>query len=334
MNININNFYNIIKKKYPDRLHHNKININNIHNANKLDTNFLNNEMSNELNNYKYIWKILYENSTIYINSSVYINNDKLLKLYILPVIRRILFIRNLTNNYYPIEINIWLSNYKKYLPKNKGDIIDITHVNSGSCTIYDRKDMNGEIYIWRKEELLKVLLHELLHSTKVDYHFNHNIDKLVKNKFNINDNINVNESYTEILATLFHHIINSKNYNDYIKRLNKQIKYSNNQMNNILIHNGYNDINELLRNKTNKTNKIFKQNTSVFSYYILKTLLLNNNKIFIKFLMDNDLIFHPKNTNKYYKLLLTSFNKCRIKNGYKDNTKRYIKNNSLKMTI
>lgn len=117
------------------------------------------------LDSYNNLWETKSDNTIIYL----FLEDDKidkwkdLLKL----LYWRVNFIRKIANNQKPLVIWIYPSDYKKQLPKNK--VITPDDINSGSTTTYIGTNENGIIYIWRKEEILKVLLHELIHSFNMD---------------------------------------------------------------------------------------------------------------------------------------------------------------------
>jgi len=82
----------------------------------------------------------------------------------------RVSFMRKLCKNEKPLKIWVWPTPWKKTLPKSgqftEGDI------NSGSSTMWllgPRANENGDICLWRKEEILKVLVHELVHAFRID---------------------------------------------------------------------------------------------------------------------------------------------------------------------
>ncbi len=254
-------------------------------------------------------------NDTYFVNSRnnkiwLVSNHKRLDKKLINCLINRIISFKRYSGNDIENKIYIWLTDIKKQFPKKRNIILGIKNVNSASCEVYppDVK-INGNIYIWRKEEVAKVLIHELLHSLRYDYYSQNNeLDSMIKKKFNINNHININESYTETLATILNCIYftleNNRSFEYFIALLLNEIEHSNRQVKKILYHYSYHDIGELFRKNSNK---IFKQNTSVFSYYILKNMLLNNVLEFVKFIIQNKLKY-PKNGNKkYYKLLINS---------------------------
>jgi hypothetical protein len=117
------------------------------------------------VNLYNNLWETKSDNTTIYLfleNENIHKWKDLLKLLY-----WRVNFIRNIAKNKKPLIIWIYPSDYKKQIPAN--NIITPDDINSGSTTTYIGKNENGIIYIWRKEEILKVLLHELIHSFNID---------------------------------------------------------------------------------------------------------------------------------------------------------------------
>ena len=62
---------------------------------------------------------------------------------------------------------------------------------------------------MWRKEELKKVIIHELLHSLQIDK----NIKPLSLN-MNIQKSLNINETFIEIIAEILYYIYLNLEYN------------------------------------------------------------------------------------------------------------------------
>ena len=79
----------------------------------------------------------------------------------------------------------------------------------------------------FRKEELYKVLIHELIHYLKLDLVRKVEFPDYYK-YFNIpqNTEIRLNEAYTEIFAVIFNSMINT-NESELISVLNRELKYS-----------------------------------------------------------------------------------------------------------
>ncbi len=188
------------------------------------------------------------------------------------------------TENKYYLEI--FLSSKKKFFNKNL-DSIDSDNINSGAT-------LPGEyIYLWRCEELTKVLIHELVHYLHLDMARYQNKFKVLYKDINLEAGmINPNEAYTEFLA-LFLMSIWSFYYNSFDgelnefvnKRLTIELGWSYHQIAKILKYfKCYSNYDDLFTN-----NCTFKQNTNVLSYFILKTYFLQNiNIILSKFNLQN----------------------------------------------
>lgn len=167
---------------------------------------------------------------------------------------------------YHEVDIVLYPSNYKKYFPKKE---FTPKNINSG-YTSYP-----NQIVIFRKEEIIKVLIHEFLHLYKTHpFHYNEKFDLLLKKQYCIenNNSLNLYEAYVEVFAVIinscFYSIHNKKN----IKTILKQE----------LIHSRLNAYYSL------NTYKPFKENTNAFSYLIIKYALFNNFDNLIKVLDDN----------------------------------------------
>ena len=86
---------------------------------------------------------------------------------HILLTIQLISYFNN--NNITNITINYYLLNNKKYI--NNKTIFTNHQVNSGTST----KGFNKIIDIWRKEEIIKVTFHELIHALELDFNYTNN---------------------------------------------------------------------------------------------------------------------------------------------------------------
>lgn len=251
-------------------------------------------------------------------------------------IIRRIEYMNKLTqSNHLPKNIKIYLTQQNKTLMINN---INGNHQNK---KIYNNKITSesinsavtdGEtIVIFREEECLKCLLHELIHFHGLDkklynFYFNNTgvnqIINLVRNTHNINkkDEQRISESFTECLANILNIIINSRDKNLFINSFKKLLRFELNfsiqQISKILYKLNYKYFNDFLikdNNKNNKhnLNKTLNQSIDVFCYHILKTYLLLNlegfvNKIVINIInnrnYDDEII--PFVTSSIYKIL------------------------------
>ena len=183
-------------------------------------------------------------------------------------------------------HVTIFLTPFKKKLDINSSNILGAKNANSG-FTYTNHTD--NAIIIYRKEEFFKVFIHESIHYYGVDKalhkplndptHYN----KFIK-LFNINNNdfisIGFNESITEFWAFIMFLCIIS--YDRSIKLANFIAEYERLykielvhiifQLVKILNHNNL-TYTQLL----SKTNSKYRETTHIFSYYIIKTMLVYN---------------------------------------------------------
>ena len=118
-------------------------------------------------------------------------------------------------------KILILLSDAKKEKNKNNKLVLDATNINTG-VTIACQE--NGMIFLYRKEELIKVFIHEVIHSMCIDFakvSINNKIIKSLKEMFNIKSNFTVNESYTEFWANIINTLfisaeVSEQNFNSF----------------------------------------------------------------------------------------------------------------------
>ncbi|AYV76057.1 MAG: hypothetical protein Terrestrivirus4_105 [Terrestrivirus sp.] len=164
----------------------------------------------------------------------------------------------------------------KQISPENNYDegILCPSNINSGSSI------MGINVMIWRKEEVHKVLFHELIHFFGFDFHsHNHGyaeLRKYVMDTYNVRVVDSPNESYTECIATIIHSLFVSfythKSFSDVFRY---ELLFTLYQVSKILSFYKISTIDEL-------GYKIITQTTSVFSYFFIKGLLLFNiDKVF-----------------------------------------------------
>ena len=186
------------------------------------------------------------------------------------------------------LELHLFLTPFKKLLPKKKGTTIGPENVNSGMTRPCQK---TTRIMIFRQEEFMKLVIHETVHALGIDmpqrfYKFyQERLDRI----FGIDSTYNLNETYTEFWAVtinILFQIIQSigpvnRHTNDptYIKGLiqdcySLETTFSRIQTIKVLDWMGL-SLHDLV-NKTQKRGD-FKEDTHVFAYYILKYLLMEN---------------------------------------------------------
>jgi len=237
----------------------------------------------------------------IYYNKKTNISYEKIFKNY-----NRLLIISNIYNINKDICFHLVLTNSKRIMPKN--NYFETKNFNGGFTYIYHNNNIQkADIYIFRYDEYFKVMLHELIHHIGI---INDSMLKLpneiivdLKKYFNISNdsNIQVNEGNVEFWATIYNLIFISIEYNIEFKKLyKKELEFSINQYFKLRCINKY---------------KIWKENTNIFSYFIIKLILLYNYKEFINLKLPYDnKIFCNFIKNKYNNDFITKIKK--IKNN------------------
>jgi hypothetical protein len=254
-------------QQIPPQLYNSHIDINVLNNFVELNIlDYLFNKLE-----YTHKYNISYKNLTI--NLVIY-SKTKITKTLLNGILTRIITMGLFKSQDTKIVINvdIFLTQFKKLMNKDT-KILGPREINSGFA------ERNKKLCIFRSEELNKVLVHELIHYLDLDLQ---DVDfKDFYKFFNISPNQKVllNEAYTEIIAILINSIIDSPNITSNRTILNNELKFSFYQVSKILLFYGFADANEFFQANTNTK---FKQKTSIFSYFIVKTILLYNLNTFL----------------------------------------------------
>lgn len=242
-------------------------------NKNIYDNHFATLDIQHLSESHDLIYKeIHYKDHKLYIYTIKELSENKF-KLDIDLIIFIIEFMENFfNNNKLKINLTLFLCNKKKKLNKNKPyKIITPSETNSGSTYSHE------SIFIWRCEEIYKVLIHELIHYFGFDEKIlNYSIFNY-KSLFCIKDEDRISEAITESLAVIIHTYIMSKKLNlSFIKLIKCEILFSLFQSKKLLNYFNINDLNDIIKEKNN-CNIYFNQKTSAFSYFIIKTALIYN---------------------------------------------------------
>jgi hypothetical protein len=209
------------------------------------------------------------------------------------------------------LKITSYLTPFKKTLPGNNSTVLGPSNVNTAFTY---RCQENGEIIIYRKEEIFKVFLHETFHTLGLDWNDDHHSDNLVTNikrLFPIKSNMKIAETYCEFWACFMnsiftaYHLTDGSNVDEFLIYseycLSFERVFSLLQVVKILRFMGltYQD----LHKSTGAT--LYKENTNVFVYYILKCILLFNVNDFLGWCYsnNNNMIAFDTNKNNFAKL-------------------------------
>ena len=253
------------------------------------------------------------------------------------------LFLRSLVwlqiNNKKKLKFKSWLSSINKKMPDKKCDNIGPKNVNTGSTY---RGECNT-INIWRKEEIKKVLIHEMGHCMEIEFgppfykkkHQNgyNDIIEYIINIFNINRNTEIriyeayNETWSLIMNTIFSviemgikdkKIIKDKFYQLFISEIN----FSMFQCAKIIQHFNFNNCESFFSNKgfseKERYNSQYKQSSSIISYYIIKSAFIYNINNFMEFCFQNNKdLFKIKFNNDSFSEFKILIEKCLFDEKY-----------------
>jgi hypothetical protein len=211
------------------------------------------------------------------------------------------------------LTIKIFLTDEKKELPSMRGDIIGVDNVNSAFSDVCKK---NGEIIIYRQEEWFKILIHECLHNYGLDFSLMDqsvmasDLFKVFPLGMNIGDAL-LSETYTETWAEILnlafisidllrdkYSVADWNTFSLYFHFLIQiELIHSLAQTQKILYHYdlSYEDLLE------RKSACKYKQNSHVFEYYVLKSVLLSNYPDFLCWADENlkNLIAFPNGNEK-----------------------------------
>jgi hypothetical protein len=205
------------------------------------------------------------------------------------------------------LTVFIYMIDIKKEFPNMQTHVIDHTHVNSALTRTCDTEN---NIVIFRKEEWFKVLIHETFHSFSLDFSGYLGLNVLnakLKTIFNIDSEFNAYESYSEFWAELLNVLFisfifnkNKESFNEYWQSVSVilfyEIQFSLMQCVKVLnfMKLNYTDL------FTNRGKKLYKEKTNVFSYHILKTILLFNIDDFLAWCKQYNLSILQFNNKKF----------------------------------
>lgn len=209
------------------------------------------------------------------------------------------------------IVIYLYMTSLEKKIPNLKINVLDETNINTAFTTTCI---VDSEIVIYRKEEWFKVLIHESFHNFNMDFSgMNTDLcNKCILSIFPVDSNVNLYESYAEfwaeIVNALFCSFISLKNKTDLDRFLensnyfiNYERKYSFFQLSKALNYMGlkYIDLYDDTEYSESLRNTMYKEKTNVLSYFVIKTILMNNFQSFLYWCKTNNLsLMQFKKTN------------------------------------
>ena len=195
-----------------------------------------------------------------------------------------------------------YFTKLEKKTPESNIDIIDQIHVNTGFTTTCP---VNSEIVIFREEEWFKVFMHETFHNFALDFSDMNNTmcHKMILTIFNVKSHVNLYEAYTEFWAEIMNVAICSflslKKKDDEEEFLtnceffiNFERTYSFFQMVKALDFMGlkYSNLYHTKHESEIMRSTLYKENTNVLAYYVIKTIMMNNYQSFLSWCKINNL--------------------------------------------
>ena len=227
--------------------------------------------LKNYLDTLNHIKTIKFHNINIHI---IYNLNDDIDMNYIRKVLYRAHKITMYINKIF--NIHLVLSPFKKEFNQSNPIILDTHNCNSGLTYIYLNTDVpNVDIYIIRKEEFGKVIIHEIIHHINLIHSsFKHSNIKKLKDHFKIlpDANIDPNETIVELCATIFHlYQLSIENKQDLYNLFKDELKYS------------LYKTQQLLELQKQMKNGMWYEKSNIYCYIIFKTIIMYNISEFIK---------------------------------------------------
>lgn len=251
------------------------------------------------------------------------------------------------------LVVYFYFTHLEKHLPTSHLSILDEIHVNTAftaNCS---------EIVVYRKEEWFKVFVHETFHHFGLDFsEMNNNaVNNCILNLFHVHSEVNLYESYAECWAEIinvlfcsFKTLRNKNNVEEFLSAsqffIDLERTYSFFQMAKVLNFMGltYSDL--YLSSTLEKSTMLYKEKTNVLSYYIIKTILLNNYPSFLSWCHHhNSSLLQFKKTKStqlaYCALIANNYKTKSMMNGMDENNKLIYQNripnyilSNLRMTI
>ena len=221
------------------------------------------------------------------------------------------------------INIYLYFTDHKKYLPESSNTIIDETHANTAFTFACNTVRSSNSIYIFRIEEWFKVFIHETFHTFGLDFSAKNQtkLNEIIHSVFPVDNDPAFYETYSEVWAELLNAMfitLKLKNPSQRIEKLENLVFYeslfSQFQCAKILDFMGieYPQLWGKDAKSIEKRNKKYRENTNVMAYFIFKSAFFYKINDFVEWCIENNnnsLNFNGKNDVKFFKTLLKIYN-------------------------
>ena len=240
------------------------------------------------------------------------------------------------------LVVYLYFTSLEKNLPDSNILILDEINVNTAFTTTCPK---DSEIVVFRKEEWFKVFIHETFHNFGLDFSDMNNdfANNCILNIFKVNSQVNLYESYTEFWAEIINASFCSffltkekTNFDDFLSNfeilINFERTFSFFQLVKTLNFMGltYKDLYSTTEQSHILRENLYKEKTNVLSYYIIKTILINNYQGCLSWCKTNNfslLQFNktPSNQKEFCKFIEKNYKTSSMLNGIVD-TQSFLK--------
>jgi hypothetical protein len=237
------------------------------------------------------------------------------------------------------LNIYIYMTDFKKRFPTEKGQSLDAIHANTGMAYHCAK---NNDVVVYRKEEWFKVLIHELFHAFGLSFiesdmepEVHAGMQRSLQRMYAISHPVRIYETYCEIWARILNVVFDCFMDDDATTKSLNPIQATDLQLQVFMecvmdgLHENarfaqqqcaklmrYMDITyATLANPTKENREIvskkYRENTNIFAYYVLTCVLLHSPDEFIVWCYKNNPFTRskPRNNILQFRTIPSNFN-------------------------
>uniref|UniRef100_A0A6C0I4I4 Uncharacterized protein n=1 Tax=viral metagenome TaxID=1070528 RepID=A0A6C0I4I4_9ZZZZ len=237
------------------------------------------------------------------------------------------------------LNIYIYMTDFKKRFPTEKGQSLDAIHANTGMAYHCAK---NNDVVVYRKEEWFKVLIHELFHAfglsfieSDMEAEVHAGMQRSLQRMYAISHPVRIYETYCEIWARILNVVFDCFMGDDATTKSLNPIQATDLQLQVFMecvmdgLHENarfaqqqcaklmrYMDITyATLANPTKENREIvskkYRENTNIFAYYVLTCVLLHSPDEFIAWCYKNNPFRRttPRNNIMQFRTIPSNFN-------------------------
>lgn len=237
------------------------------------------------------------------------------------------------------LNIYIYMTDFKKRFPTEKGQSLDAIHANTGMAYHCAK---NNDVVVYRKEEWFKVLIHELFHAfglsfieSDMEAEVHAGMQRSLQRMYAISHPVRIYETYCEIWARILNVVFDCFMDDDATTKSLNPIQATDLQLQVFMecvmdgLHENarfaqqqcaklmrYMDITyATLANPTKENREIvskkYRENTNIFAYYVLTCVLLHSPDEFIVWCYKNNPFRRttPRNNIMQFRTIPSNFN-------------------------